>query len=410
MEDFEHLSASLSEFVAQPDTPCLLLMISDSDTLYPSKALAAMDRQDPHTVYLVFSQPCHDAVAYMDAVVDLVRVQLDAVLRQAEGEETPEGLPEAVLDPREPPSERLLGLIEYLRDFAGNDVPFVWGLLPETIGDTDGYRALVQPLMPTEGVPEWARGHHFIVREVLDGSIWAQSLHEAEVDDALVFRFEASHTHVSDALVVAAGNPNNTDDERMAALVQLAGLDVVHRRLPEALAKYDALQQYYGATDNPGMRALVLGGTGDALRFADKPVEALAAYRQGLAISVPAEAFPETLNLLMAAGTVCSDLEDWAEAEGYFGLAIDVAAKLLNVVALCDSYENRGIAHSAQGHHKDAVSDWMTAKNVAKRYGYALRFESAIERLIETYRAADLPDKVRALEIEKAAGVEVAAA
>ena len=196
----------------------------------------------------------------------------------------------------------------------------------------------------------------------------------------------------------------------MAALVQLAGLDVVHRRLPEALAKYDALQQYYGATDNPGMRALVLGGTGDALRFADKPVEALAAYRQGLAISVPAEAFPETLNLLMAAGTVCSDLEDWAEAEGYFGLAIDVAAKLLNVVALCDSYENRGIAHSAQGHHKDAVSDWMTAKNVAKRYGYALRFESAIERLIETYRAADLPDKVRALEIEKAAGVEVAAA
>ncbi|MBL4890173.1 MAG: hypothetical protein JKX97_09165, partial [Candidatus Lindowbacteria bacterium] len=148
----------------------------------------------------------------------------------------------------------------------------------------------------------------------------------------------------------------------------------------------------------------------DALRFGKRPNDALARYRQGLAVSVPAQEWSACLTLLTRAGETCLELEDWAEAEGYFSLATDVAAKLLNATALCDSHEQCGVAQAAQHDHEGAARSWVTAKDFSKRYGYLVRFTSAIDRLIALYEQASLPKKVDALQAERAAGVAGGAA
>lgn len=406
MDEFLHLSQSLAEFVEQPDTPCLLLMTSDQDTLFPVKQLLSMDREDPYTVYLVFAHPCPDVDAYMDAVAEHVRIQLEGIDARAQtAGGAPIGpLPAAVLDRRERPCDRLVALIEHVRAQLDEETVVVWALLPSTLADPDGFRELTRPLVPLDGVGERDPADHFIIRERLDASIWARELHERCLDDALVYRFEASLAQALDELGAVVAHPSRPDDERMNALMQLAGIDVAGRRLPDALEKYDALRRYYGATDRSGMLALALGGSGDALRLAERHEEALARYREGLAVSVPAGAWPPTLTLLMCAGEACMRLDDWAEAEGYFGLAIDVATKLVNLHARCDAQEKRGLARSEQGDHRGAVEDWVITKGLSKRYRYDARFHSAIDRLIETYRAADLPEQVEKLEAEKAAG------
>ena len=402
MDDLEGLSAALTEFIGQPDSPTLLLMMSDEDTLYPVKDLASRDRQDPYTIYLAFPQSCPDAATYVDAVVEQLRLMLDAVAAHRPAEAAP-SLPEQATDPREAPANRLVATIKAVGDLAPDNVVVVWALLPEAIGDLASYRELTRPLIPFGSPAPWADGHRFILRERLDAAIWAEQLHEGGVEDALVYRLEVSHAHVADALAAAVSDPSKPDDERMAAMAQLAGLDVAHRRLPEALKKYDALERYYGATERPDMRALMFGGSGDALMLASKPERALEHYRHGLVLSTTAQAHAITLTLLLCAGRACTALEDWAEAEAYFGLAIDVAAKLLNFVALADSYENRGLARAEQGQHKPAAEDWILAKKIAKRYGYVERFTSAIDHLIAIYEAASLPKEVMKLRVERQA-------
>ena len=380
MDDLADLSAALTEFIAQPDSPTLLLMMSDLDTLYPIKDLASRDRQDPHTIYLVFSQPCPDAGTYVDSLVEQLRVMLDAVATQQPGD-APPTLPEQATDPRLAPVHRLTATIEAIGDLIPTSATVVWALLPESIGDLASYRELTGPLALFGPDAPWSDCHRFIVRERLDAGIWAQQLHERGVEDVAVYRFTVGPAEVADSLVATVSNTSKPDDERLAGMAQLAGLDVAHRRLPQALKKYDALERYYGATGQPDLRALMLGGSGDALMLADEPEQALNRYRQGLVLSTKARAHSATLTLLLCAGRACSALEDWAEAEGYFGLSIDVAAKLLNFVALADSYENRGLARAEQGNEKSAAEDLIFAKTIAQRYGYAERFSSAAEHL-----------------------------
>ena len=410
MEDCRHLSDSLVEFVQQDDTPCLLLMISDADTLFPVKLLLSRDREDAYSLYLVFVQACDDVGAYMDAIAEQVRTQLEGIDARLEmgGEARLDPLPDLVLDPREPPCDRLVGVVDYVRSQVDEDTPIVWAFLPAVLGDVDGFREMTRPLVPVCGVAQWSSGHHFIIRDQLDAGVWAQRLHEQAVEDALVFRFEMGRDRVLDELPVLAADPTRSDEERAGALLQLAGIDVAHKRLPEALEKYDALQRIYGALGRPGMQSLALGGSGDALRLAHRPLDARDKYRCGLAVAVPAQEIQTMLTLLMCAGEVSLELEDFEEAEGYFGLAIDVAGKLVNLFARCDSMENRGIAKAGQGDHRGAVEDWVAAKDLAKKYGYQQRFASAIDRLIEVYEQAKLPERVSALRVEKAQGVVAA--
>lgn len=380
MDDLADLSAALTEFIVQPDSPTLLLMMSDADTLYPVKDLASRDRQDPYTIYLVFPHPCPDAGTYVDSMTEQLRVMLDA-LATHESDSNPPTLPELATDPRQAPADRLVATIEAVGDLTPDNATVVWALLPESIGDLASYRELTRPLVLFgPGVPG-SDGHRFIVRERLDAGMWAQQLHKAGVEDASVYRFEVTPAYVADFLVATASNTSRSDDERLAAVAQLAGLDVAHRRLPRALEKYDALERYYSATGQADLRALMLGGSGDALMLADEPEQALAHYRQGLVLSTKARAHTTTLTLLLCAGRACSALEDWAEAEGYFGLSIEVAAKLLNFVALADSYENRGLARAEQGNQESAAEDFVLAKTIAQRYGYTQRFSSAAEHL-----------------------------
>ncbi len=190
----------------------------------------------------------------MNAIAEHARVQVEWLNSSLEDEEAIDPIPQGVLDPRNPPADRIVELVEYLRGQVDDDTTIVWLFLPEKLGDVDGFRDMTRPLVPTQGVPRWSAGHRFIVREQLNGEIWAERLHQDEVEDALVHRFEMSPQRVADDLVSTAANPNNTDDQRMAALSQLAGLDLGHKRYPEALDKYDALEGYYGATKNPNMQ------------------------------------------------------------------------------------------------------------------------------------------------------------
>lgn len=402
MHDGKHLSKAITDFIQQRDAPCLLLQASDQDTVFPITLLHSLDRQDDHRLVLLCPQPCTTATEYMDAIAEHTRIQIDALNAQLSfAELEAEPLPQVVLDSREEPATRLVALVDYVRFHTADSVDIVWGFIPESLADVDGYREMTRPLVPTEGVTDWYDGHHFIVRELPDGSIWSDRLRRDEVEDVLVYRFEMSHAKVVDDLAAMAADDTRSDEERMSAFAQLAGLDVAHGRYGDAIEKYDALERFYGATNQPNLRALMFGGSGDALRLAGKPEQALQHYRQGLAVSTDASEFTAMLTLLMSTAETCMQLKDWSEAEGYFGLAIDVGTKLLNFVAVCDALDQRGVVRTEMGNRRAAAHDWVTAKELAKRYEYSLRFHSAIDHLIDLYKAAGLPDKVSQLRDEK---------
>jgi tetratricopeptide (TPR) repeat protein len=165
-----------------------------------------------------------------------------------------------------------------------------------------------------------------------------------------------------------------------------------------------ALQRFYGEVNEPGLQALVLGGAADALRLEGRHEEALAMYRRGIAVAADSMKVQALLNLLSCAGEVCLKLSEYDEAEGYFGLAMEVSARLVNVHTRCDSMENRGIARMAQGEPFGAAKDWVAAKDLSKKYGYVQRFVATIDRLIGVYAQAELRDRVQALRAEKARG------
>ena len=119
-------------------------------------------------------------------------------------------------------------------------------------------------------------------------------------------------------------------------------------------------------------------------------------YQQGLALAQDLSTLPVALNLLMGVGETCLELQEWGEAEGYLGLADQVASKTFQVFAKCDIMDRHGVALLAVGRMAEARAKWRATADLCRELGHPKRWESALEHLVGLFEQARMPEEAKA--------------
>lgn len=400
----EALTASLREFIEQPDYPTLVLDATDSANVFPLKILAAFDRQDEENYYLLFPEPCTTASAYLDAILKSVGAQIEIFNAELEARKMarwPEP-PLEVNDARQPPARRLEAIIRFMGEHLPGAGNIVWAFLPGQLTDLAGYRELVAPLLLPAGAPAWMDRHRFLVRDQQATPDIVPRLFQEKNDRVLVFDVELDNERALGSLVDAAGDRSLPADDRMLAFYQLAAVDFAFKRYPEALEKYGGMFNYYKRSGNTTMQALCLTGAGDTLREAGKPEEALMRYQQSLAISSEAQNVPVMHAGVYGAGCACLVLGQNEEAEKYLDQASRLASKLYNPYAKSEAMEKLGIARFRLGKTEEATDTWLKGKDLALQFGNEERAKLILEHLIATCDQTGLESRRGELEREHA--------
>ncbi|WP_437927503.1 hypothetical protein WMF37_52230 [Sorangium sp. So ce291] len=400
----DELKATLGEFVEQRENLLLVVSCADPEMSYVLKTLEGMDDTAPSDIYLVFGEAFTDAAQYASAIMKNLRLQMEIVKapRAAEGEAPLPPLPEVCDDAEAPPTARLRAAIDHASSLlpAQGGHRVIWGFLPLQVADREGYARLVGEFVPARGPEPWMRGLRVIARDDRDAPFLFPPLRRSKAPGVLLYELDMSPAALNDALVKEAGDRSSPVGDRMQALLQLAGLDYAYRRYPQALEKYGALYRYYAAHDAPVMQAVILQGVGDVLRQMGDVKEARVKYHQGLALVMHSQALPILLNLTYAIGDVGLELKDYRDAEGFFGLAAQIAAKLMNPFVKADALEKQGIARHRTGDATGAVLVWKEAAALSKTFAYHERHRSVLESLIAAYRGMYMEDERRACEAE----------
>jgi tetratricopeptide (TPR) repeat protein len=374
---------SLRDFVAQPNYPTLVIGRTDAAVVFPSRILAAFDRQDEEAYYLLFPQPCADAGAYFGELLRTLKLQLEVFDRELASRALPPlaALPLEVEDSRQPGARRLEALVRHLGRQLPGSSPIVWALLPGELGDWAGYRQLIEPALANDGVPPWMDRHRFLVRDRRDAAQLGPELRARGNDRVLVLELELDAAHVSSSLAEAATDRTRPADERMFAFFQLGGVDMAFQRYPQAVEKYGVAHNYYASSGNRAMQALCLSSAGDCLRQAGDPKGALERYQQSLALSVDERSAALIRPGVHGAGLCCIDLGRHAEAEGYLEHSNQLAGKLFDPFGKAEALEQLGVARYRQGKMSEAVDAWLSAKGLALEFGDTHRAGCVLDRL-----------------------------
>ncbi|MGK3988992.1 hypothetical protein WME99_38465 [Sorangium sp. So ce136] len=400
----DELKATLDEFVDQREHLLLVVSCADPEMSYVLKTLEGMDDTAPSDIFLVFGETFTDAAQYASAIMKNLRVQMEIARapRAAQGEGPFPPLPAVCDDVAAAPGARLRAAIDHVSSLvpAQGGHRVIWGFLPLQIADQEGYARLVGEFVPARGPEPWMRGLRVIARDDRAAPFLFPPLRKSKAPGVLLYELDMSPAALNDALVKEAGDRSLPVADRMQALLQLAGLDYAYRRYPQALEKYGALYRYYAAHDAPVMQAVTLLGVGDVLRQMGDVKEARVKYHQGLALVMSTQALPVLLNLTYAIGDTSLELKDYRDAEGFFGLAGQVAGKLMNPFVKADALEKQGIARYRTGDATGAVLVWKEAAALSKTFAYHERHRSVLESLIAAYKGMYMEDERRACEAE----------
>ena len=401
--EFVAMESAMRKFIDQPDYPTMILNTSDNDVLFPTKVLQNTDRQSDSEVFLVFPFACDSVGDYVQKCMEFLKAQADSVNegRITEGQDPWPPFPLLCLDPRQSPYQRLRAVIDYTRQVLPQDIPVVWGLMPASIGDMPGYKALIAPLLALQGFEDWMTGHRFFVRDNAEQHFLLPELERAKIDTVLVLDIDFSPARVADRLVQTVNDEHVSTPERMQALVQLAAFDLAYQRYDQAVEKYDLLYAYYLEQGDPASQATCLGGAGDVALRAGENELAKKRYQQALAVVVPTGNLAVMLNLFLGAGEACLRLKHYEEAEGYFDYASKTAGKLQNPFSQVGAMEKLGVALTNQGKHEKAVEIWTAAKGLCKQFRYLDGWHSILDQLIALYSNSGMVKEVRECEKEK---------
>jgi tetratricopeptide (TPR) repeat protein len=398
------LTASLREFVAQPNYPTLVVVGSDAGIVFPNRILAALDRQDDDAYYLLFPEPCASADIYFEQLLASLRAQLEIFNRELAARSLPAlaALPLQAEDRRQPLARRLEALVRHIGRQMPSDSPIVWALLPGELTDVPGYRALIEPLLARERVPPWMDRHRFLLRDRREAPTIAPELQAQANDRVLVLDLDLDQARVTSSLAESAADRSLPVDERMLAFFQLGGVDMALGRYPEALEKYGLAFNHYQAAGNRPMQVLCLTSAGDTLRQSGDPASALERYQQSLALSVEERSAPLIRPGVHGAGLCCLDLGRDEEAEGYLEHSNQLAGKLHDPFGKADALEQLGLARYRQRKVAEAVDTWLAGKGLALQFGYELRAAAILDRLARACDEQGLGERAAAFRRERA--------
>ena len=402
---FEILRETLDEFAQQDEFPVLLVECRSQELAYVLNFMQSLEHSLPGHLVAAFPQRFTAPGPWLDAVAEAVRVQLDyaAPERAERGDAPAPPLPQRLLDSRVPAAERLDALLRYLVALLPNpsDYRLLVGLTPLECDDPQAFAELVASAVPQREVPKWMTPLRLLAWDLFEHAPLSELLNSWPAETVLRYREDFSTQALSDALGREASDRSQDLDARMAAALQLAGLDVAHGRHADAVDKYAAAHEHYYQTGQPELQALTLLGAGDALNGAGDLIGARMRLQQGIAVAMEHRSLPVLVQLLLSVSKVSLALGEHAEAESYAESGTKVAAAAVNPFAYCDFWKRRGDAQAAQGRAAEAIASYDKAREQCAVNEYFDTWLEALDAQAALYAEVGMHAEERALADER---------
>ncbi len=284
----------------------------------------------------------------------------------------------------------------------------VWVLYPGEIKNGPAYGQFIAEVLRHEFPFPWCHHIRIIVREEPTQPALDKMLGKApriawyEPDLSTAALEKATAEEVDDECL-----PLN---ERLQALLVTAATDYSHRRYDLALAKYQLLFKHYSATGNLILTAVALNGMGEVYREQGDKQQAGACFEAAV---VPASEgspppAPVLFNITLNLGNLRMEEKRWAEAEGYYDCAQQLATLLSGEVKIM-VLEQFGVARYQQKDIPGALEAWKAGVIVAGKINKPELGENQLRRLRDHF--AKIGDKagLRDLERELAAAQKAVA-
>lgn len=401
--EFAAIESSLEEFIDQPDDPTLLLEATDNDIVPVLKMMQSLDERVGDAIFLIFPFPCDSADAYLQTCMEVLARQIDdeSNARIERGEESWPPLPLTCTDPRRAPAQRLRDAIAHVRMLVPERVKVVWAWLPSPMGDFGGFAKIVLQCLALNGFEDWMEGHRFCIRDDRKQPCLIPLAREKKAEHVLILPVDFSSEKATRNLVDIANDAAHPIEQRMGALMQIAGIDLAHGRLPDAQRKYYALFAFHAERKDSTGCAVALHGLGDVALRHGSPRDAKDWYLRALPAALDGRNLLVVLNALMATGGCCNTLGDHAKAAVYFDLASGAAGRLMLVHTKIEAMEKGGVALLACGQAAEAAKSWIAAKGLCEQFDCERQRIGILDRLVSLYGNAGLKTEARAYELEK---------
>lgn len=371
------LELLLAAFVERDLGGALVVACDDVEALHVAEILAHLDERSESDVFLTFAARARTAAAFVDAVAESVALQQAELAQQLGTDAVLPDLPALTRAVAAPPVQRMRALVEHVLGLLpSGDHRLVWSLLPADL-PPDFSVELAEPLLRT--VLD-AR-----VRLVLRDDRTAPQVFESAQswpdEHVLAYSLDLSLTDAAAAAVAIARDPEAPAGAKIQALMELAHLDLGHGRHRDAEHKFRGCAQFYARTHDAPMEALALAGVAEVQRADGDLPAARATYEAALLKAAATQAFPVTLQIVIALADTCFALEALADAEGYYRLADAIADKLLRPHIRADVQESIGECRLAQGAEAEAARIWIGAAELCRALDYPKRRQSVLRRL-----------------------------
>ncbi|WP_394838687.1 tetratricopeptide repeat protein [Pendulispora rubella] len=401
----------LKDFVAQNQRVLLVVESNDASNGLLVKCLDVID-QDASDIFWTFVDDFTDAVAFVNAVASGVRIRRELAckaLAKSDGAPWPELPPEAGHLAIHP-ALRMRALMTYARALSSNpdEQHLVWNLFPATITDPVGYRAFVLELMVHEFPSPWC--HH--MRVVIRDDVARPALRDAVqvLRGADWFAPRLGPHDIEKAVEEQVGDESLSVDERVQALLTLAGLDYAHGRFGDALAKYALAGRYYAGTGKLALYALTLNGIGEVHARTGNPEQARKYFESALTPATNRlsqanepgriDAIPVLLNVSLNLGNLYLSQNRWADAGRYYEGARDIAHGMANAHVEIQCIENIGACHFELGQYREAAQAWEKGTGLARTIQADEHLRTLLQRQRDAYNRLGLTDRRDAVDTE----------
>ncbi|MGC4095083.1 MAG: hypothetical protein QM756_45625 [Polyangiaceae bacterium] len=400
----EALRETLDEFVTQLEYPMLVVGCIEDELAYLFKFLDGIDDTHPEAFVLIFAGAFTTRHAYLDSMLEFLRVQLAGAesVRAERGEPPFPPIPPELADPRMAPEHRLQGILAYVGSLVPDDKEHsvVVGLLPLSCSDFPAYAQLIGSVMPIPEPQPWMAPLRIIARDERTQPVLKPAMERYRVEHVLYFEVDFSTPAVTNALAVDAADPTLPMAERMACLHQLAAIDFAYRRYPDAIQKYGVLNDYYEAQKLPAMQAICINGAADALRSGGQLELAKTMLQSGIATAMQAKSLPALVNLFISITDVSAQLGHHQDAESYADSGAKVANAAISPTVYADMFEKKGDAQLAQNKIAEGLASYKKCEELCKLYEYFYRWKSVLGRQVEFYRRAGMGAQLHESEHE----------
>jgi len=361
------MSQRLASFIEQRDKFALLIPCGEIESASIIKTLQAIDDQNSTDMFWIFTGEFIAAEAWVGLVVKDFQEKHAAIRaeQQKRGQPSWSDIPSNILGDAHPPSIRLKELILFARALLpqGSDHRLVWVMFPLHIGDGSGYLDLMDALIQIELATFCFHHTRLIIREEPGLSVVSGQRQNSVLVDQ--YQPDLSHEAMETSLAEEAADTELPLPERLQALLVLAGTDYSKRRYTDAMEKYTLLLEYYLATENHTLSALVLNGMGEVEHASGNPQQAVRWFESALTPAIEGKAHPVLLNITLNLANLKLKLQDWPEAESYYDSAEKLATAHLMAEVKIQCLENRGHCQYMQAKNAEAAESWKTGAMLA---------------------------------------------